>query len=183
MALGDGRAGDGALGRAAMRLAAARAVMLLPLVLLGGCQPSATLTGIATGSVAGAATANPAVGYAVAIGTAAAADALFKRVGRTRQHAEQQAIADAAAALDEGDAAPWRIRHDIPIGNEHGEVRVVRVITTPLAECREIVFSVEDAPQPPSWYGTSICREASGWHWALAEPAVARWGYLQQAIP
>lgn len=183
MALGDGGTGNGALGRAAMRRRAVMAAALLSLALLGGCHSTAALTGIATGGVAGAATANPAIGYAVGIGTAVAADELFTWFGRSRTHAEQEAIASAAASLSEGDAAPWRIRHLIPINNEHGEVRVVRVMATPLTECREIVFSVEDAPSPPHWYATSICRQDSGWHWALAEPAVARWGFLQPTMP
>ena len=162
-----------------MRAAALAAALLLPL-LLGGCQSLAELTGIATGGAAGLATANPAIGYAVGIGTAVAADEAYKWFGRTRQNAEQEAIAGAAAALSEGDEAPWRIRHTIPIGDEEGKVRVVRVIDTPLAQCREIVFSVTDAPKPPRWYATSICQQADGWHWAEAEPAVARWGFLQQ---
>ena len=182
MALGDGGTCDGALGLAAVRLRAVTAAALLPLLLLAGCKSAAELTGLATGGIAGVATANPAIGYLVGIGTAAAADRLFIWYGRTRQHAEQQAIADAAAGLPEGDGAPWRIRHVIPYGNEHGEVRVVHVIATPLANCREIVFSVAaDAPKPPVWYATSICREGEdGWQWALAEPAVPRWGFLQQ---
>jgi hypothetical protein len=159
------------------------ALLLAAVLLVGGCRSSAQLTGLATGTIAGAATASPAVGYLVGIGTAVAADELFKRIGRSRRHAEQEAIAGVAAALPAGDAAPWHIRHFIPIGNEHGEVRVVRVMETPLTECRQIVFSVEDAPAPPGWYFTSICRAMDGWHWALAEPAVSRWGFLQQAAP
>jgi hypothetical protein len=54
-------------------------------------------------------------------------------------------------------------------------------MTTPLAECREILFSVEAPPTPAAWYAASICRGTSGWHWALAEPAAARWDFLQQA--
>jgi len=157
------------------------ALALLPLALLAGCKSAAELTGLAAGAVAGGATANPAVGYAVAVGTAAGADEAFKWIGRTRSHAEQQAIADAAADLPEGGAAYWRIRHTIPIGNENGEVHVTRVIVSKLATCREITFSVvDDPPKPPAWYATSICRDTTGWHWALAEPAVDRWGYLQQ---
>lgn len=176
--MGDRGAVDGALGRAAMRLVLA--LPLASLALLGGCKSVAELTGLATGGAAGAATANPAVGYAVGLGTAVAADELFKWISRSRAHAEQQAIATAAAGLPDGGEAPWRIRHTVPIGNEGGEVRVVRVIATPLATCREIIFSVADLPAPPAWYASSICREATGWHWALAEPAVDRWGYLQQ---
>lgn len=183
MALGHGRAGDRSLGFAAVTRRALLGVAALAPVLLAGCRAGAQLTGLATGSAAGAATANPAVGYIVGIATAVAADELFKRIGRSRAHAEQVAIVAAAAPLPEGGAAPWHIYHTIPIGNEHGEVRVVRAISTPLATCREIVFSVEDQPQPPQWYATSICDDAGVWHWALAEPAVARWGFLQQATP
>ena len=158
-----------------------RGTALLALCLLGGCQTAAELTGLATGSAAGAATANPVLGYAVGIGTTAGADALYKWIGRTRSRAEQEAIATAAADLPEGGAAPWHIHHTIPIGNENGEVRVTRLIETSLAPCREIVFAVaQDAPAAPEWYATTICRDATGWHWALAEPAVDRWGYLQQ---
>ncbi len=160
-----------------MRRAAALAGAVL---LLGGCTSGAQLTGIATGGVAGVATASPAVGYLVGIGTAVAADGLFKWFGRTRTHAEQQAIAATAGSLRQGDAAPWHIDHLVPIGDEHGEVRVLRVIDTKLAQCRDLVFSVADQPHPPRWYATSICRAADGWHWALAEPAVARWRFLQE---
>ena len=165
-----------------MRLAAtARALALAALALLAGCQQAGQLTGLATGGAAGAATGNPFIGFAVGVGTAAAADALYKWAGRTRAHAEQEAIATAAAALPDGGAAPWRVRHTIPVGNEGGEVRVTRTIATSLATCREIVFSVADKPPvSPTWYATDICQDATGWHWALAEPAVDRWGYLQQ---
>lgn len=180
--MGDGGAGHGALGLAAVRPRALATAVLMPLLLLAGCKAAAQLTGFAAGGVAGVATANPAVGYLVGIATATVADEAFRVFGRTRQHAEQQAIAAAAAGLPEGDAAPWHIHHVIPFGDEHGEVRVVDVIANPLAECRQIVFSVAaDAPKPPAWYATSICREGEeGWEWALAEPAVPRWGFLQQ---
>jgi hypothetical protein len=160
-----------------MRLALA----LLVLALLPGCRTVAELTGLATGGAAGAATASPAIGYAVGIGTAVAADELYKWIGRSRAHGEQEAIAAAAADLPEGGAAPWFVSHTIPIGDEGGEVRVVRIIETSLATCREIVFSVVDLPaEAPPWYATTICRDPTGSHWALAEPAVDRWGFLQQ---
>jgi hypothetical protein len=156
---------------------------LAVLALLGGCSSAAQITGLAAGGVAGGATANPAVGYAVAVGTDALADYTYKYAGRVRQRAEQNAIAGAAGPLQPGDIAPWRIDHTIPIGDEHGTVQVVRLIDTQLATCREIVFSVADTPHPPAWYGATICRQdfANGprWKWALAEPAVERWGYLQ----
>ena len=151
------------------------------LALLPGCREVAELSGLAAGAATGVATGSPAVGYAVGLGTAVAADELYRWVGRTRAHGEQEAIAAAAADLPEGAEAPWYIHHTIPIGDEGGKVRVVRVIATGLATCREIVFSVlERPPAAPDWYATSICEENSGWHWALAEPAIDRWGYLQQ---
>jgi hypothetical protein len=156
------------------------AIGLVALMLLGGCREAAELTALATGGAAGAATASPAVGFAVALGVQVAADEAYKRIGRSRRHAEQDAIARVAGTLPEGGMAPWRVRHTIPIGNEGGEVEVVRLIANPLAECREILFTVADPPKPPDWYATSICRDAHGWQWALAEPAVARWGFLKQ---
>ncbi len=163
------------------RRGASVGIVLLPM-LLGGCHSAAQLTGLTTGAVAGIATASPAVGYLVGIGTAVAADEAFKWYGRSRSRAEQQAIADSAASLPEGGAAPWHIDHIVPIGDEHGEVRVVRVIDSPLAQCRELVFSVQEKAAPPHWYATSICRASDGWHWALAEPAVPRWAFLQQGV-
>ena len=158
-----------------------RALALLALAALAGCQTAAQLTGLATGGAAGVATANPAIGYAVGIGTAVAADELFKWIGRSRAHAEQLAIAAAAARLPEGGAAYWHIRHTIPFGDEGGEVWVTRVVESGLATCRDIVFSVaKPPPGAPAWYRSSICRGTDGWDWARAEPAVARWGYLQQ---
>ena len=152
---------------------------VLGCALLAGCSSAAEITGLAAGGVAGGASANPAIGYAVAVGTAAAADEAFKYISRVRQRAEQNAIADAASTLGEGQTAAWTIRHTVPIDNEHGQVQVVRLIDTPLAICREIAFSVEDAPKPGHWFVTSICQQARRWKWAAAEPAVERWGYLQ----
>jgi hypothetical protein len=170
------------MGRPAVsRVAGRRAALLLPMLLaVAACSSASDIAGLATGAVAGGATANPAVGYAVAVGTAAAADATFAWISRRRHGAEQDAIAAVAGPLAEGQTAPWRIRHDIPIGNEHGEVQVVRSFDTPLAACKEIVFSViDDPPDPPAHYATTLCRQQERWKWALAEPAVPRWGYLQ----
>lgn len=146
---------------------------------LAGCTTVADISGLASGGAVGAATANPAVGYAVGLGARAAVAAGLQWVSRRRQGAEQDAIAAVAGALPEGSTAPWRIRHDIPVGNEGGAVTVTRAIASPLADCREIVFSVEDPPAAPAWYASSICRQGTAWKWAAAEPAVPRWGYLQ----
>ena len=84
--------------------------------------------------------------------------------------------------MTEGDRRPWNIRHDIPIGNEHGEVEVTRVIATPIALCKELVFSVDSGSGDElkrAWYSTQACQNGQQWKWALAEPAVERWGSLQ----
>lgn len=174
--MGQRRAGDRALGLAAV---IARGLVLLALLGLAGCNSVGEITGLVVGGGAGVATASPAVGYAVGIAVAAGTTEAVKYYSRSRQNAEQDAIAAVAGTLPEGGEAPWRIRHDIPIGNERGEVRMIRLIASPLADCREIAFSVEDPPTPPVWYTASICKQTARWKWAAAEPAVTRWGNLQ----
>ena len=133
---------------------------LLPVALmLAGCSTAGNISGLVAGGVAGGATANPAVGYAVGVAVKVAATATLRYADRVRQHAEQDAIAAAAGPLAEGSAAPWKIRHDIPFGDEHGQVVVVRAIDNPVADCREIAFSVhEDPPAPDAWFATTICK-------------------------
>jgi hypothetical protein len=175
--MGFGRALDGALGRAAVRarVAAALGVVLL----LAGCKDVATIAGIASGSATGAATASPAVGFAVGVAVGTAGTFISNYYDRVRAGAEQDVIAETAGSLPVGGAAPWRIRHTIPIGNEHGTLRVVDQITTSLAVCRDVVFSVTDGKGPSPWYTVTVCRDPKGWKWATAEPAVSRWDVLR----
>lgn len=196
--MGDRRALHRAVGRPAVRLAAGAAARLAAgaagrlaagagarlaraaaalLLLLGGCETVADVSGLATGTASGAATASPAVGFVVGVATRGVVLAGLNAATRRRQQTEQDAIASAAGDLPEGGSATWQVRHDIPIGNEDGEVHVVRSIDTPLATCKEIAFSV--AAEPPAWFTTTICRDGEMWKWALAEPAVARWRFLQ----
>jgi hypothetical protein len=172
--MGDGRARGRALGIVTVTRGAALGCVLL----LGGCGSVGTAAGAVAGLASGAGTANPVVGTAVGLGTKAAVDELVMYVGRVRQNAEQDAIAEAAGGLAVGGAANWEIRHTIPIGDEHGTLRVVGTIENPLAQCREIVFTVIAGKQN-SHYVTSICRDGTRWRWAEAEPAAARWGFLQ----
>ncbi|HET6196086.1 MAG TPA: hypothetical protein VFE12_10040, partial [Acetobacteraceae bacterium] len=76
------------------------------------------------------------------IGVSAGTNFLVGYVTRVRAGAEQDVIAAAAGDLPVGGAAPWAIEHTIPIGNEHGEVRVVDVLTTPVAMCKDVIVSV-----------------------------------------
>jgi hypothetical protein len=162
----------------------ARRVLLVAAggALLGGCTSISTLVGVGAGAAAGGASVNPAVGYAVAVGVAAGADYAIKWYGRTTQGAEQDAIAAVAGPLAPGQAGVWQIRHTLPIDDENGELRVVRRIENPLAECKQVVFSVvggSDTAPTRSWYSADMCRDGGHWKWASAEPAVARWGFLQ----
>lgn len=153
---------------------------LLAAALTSGCASVGDLTGAVAGVATGAITGNPAIGASVGIGVAAAADAGAKYVFRNWQRAEQDSIAATIGAMPVDEQQRWEIRHPIPYGNQHGWVRVVRVIRTPLAECREALFSVDDdGKRQRSWFLTTACRQPGGWKWAAAEPAVPRWGNLQ----
>lgn len=161
------------------------AIRLAPpllLLLLGGCQFAGAIIGAGAGGASAAATANPAVGIAVGVGVNAGINATFAYVGRKRQQAEQDAIAGEVATMQPGEQRPWKINHVIPVGDEHGEVDVVRTIPNALAPCKEIVFSVESgsgAKLERHWYRTDACEDTARWKWALAEPATERWGALQ----
>jgi hypothetical protein len=160
----------------------AMGVPLVVMILLAGCTSSAQITAVVTGGVAGAATGSPAVGFLVAVATDAGANYVVRYVGRTRQGAEQDAIAQVAGDLPIGTEADWKIEHTIPIGNEHGRLQVVRVIDSPLASCKEIAFSVDEGKAEKlhrAWFTTDVCKDAQTWKWSSAEPAVERWGFLQ----
>jgi hypothetical protein len=149
---------------------------------LGGCRLGGEIVAAAAGGASGAATANPAVGVAVGIAVNSGIDATVNYVVRTRQRAEQDAIAAEIATMNIGERRPWKIEHDIPIGNEHGEVEVTRTISTPLTLCKELVFSVDSGSGDElkrELYATQACQQGDRWKWALAEPTVARWGALQ----
>jgi hypothetical protein len=161
-----------------MRLTAQLAAILL----LAGCKAAPQIAAVVTGGAAGAATGNPAVGFAVGVATDAGANYAFRYISRTRQGAEQDAIAQIAGDLPVGTEASWKIEHTIPIGDEHGRLRIVRAIDSPLAACKEIAFSVEDGKgdkMKRTWFTSSVCKQSEEWKWAAAEPAVERWGFLQ----
>lgn len=173
MEVGIGGAGDGAVGRVTMRF-----LPVLAVFVLAGCTSTARIAAVVTGGIAGASTGSPAVGFLVGVATDAGANYVVRYYGRTRRGAEQDAIAQAAGDLPVGTDASWKVEHMIPIGNEHGRLRVVRDIESPLATCRELAFSIEDDKQT-SWFTTDVCKQEETWKWAAAEPAVNRWGFLQ----
>lgn len=178
--MGLGRTGDRAVGFVAVRAPACLAV--LSLILMAGCKAAPQIAAVVVGGTAGAATGNPAVGFAVGVATDAGANYAFRFVAKNRQGAEQDAIAQVAGELPVGAEADWKIEHTIPVGDEHGQLRVVRTIDSPLAACREVAFSVNEGDGDKlkrAWFTTTVCKQAERWKWAAAEPAVERWGFLQ----
>jgi len=152
------------------------------LLLLAGCSSIGAVSGAVVGVATGAGTTNPVIGYAAGVGTQAAVDSLVKYVSRKRQQNEQDQIAATVGNLAPGQTAPWKIEHDIPIGNEHGAVTVVAMLDNRLARCKEVVFTVIDGDKPDAPRGTFVttaCAQGQTWKWAQAEPATERWGTLQ----
>jgi hypothetical protein len=180
--MGLGRALHHPLGLAAVRI---RAAALLPFLLLplGACSTINAIVGAAAGAATGTATTNPLVGYGVAVGVNAGLDELQHYVARLRQNAEQDQIVGAVGEMQIGETRNWKIVHDIPeFDDEHGQMQVTRVIDTPLTQCKEVLFTVDEgqgAKLRRVLYTTDACHSLHGWKWAAAEPAVERWGYLQ----
>jgi len=165
-------------------MAVSRLIFVLPLpCALIGCRVIGAVASTAAGASTGTITANPVVGYATAVGVNAGIDALEDYIARARQGAEQDAIVRAVGEMQVGETRNWKIVHTIPMfDNEHGEMMVTRVIATPLTTCKEVLFTVDQGSGihlRQSLYTTSACLDTRGWRWAAAEPATARWGYLQ----
>ena len=157
-------------------------LLALPLLLasLGACNAAGSIAGAAAGIASGAATANPAVGYAVSVTVEAATDASIKYVMRELTDREQHTIAEAAGRLEVGQVATWRSEHSLPFAyaDAKGTVEPLRRISSPLTECREVAIRVGEGGERRTFISTA-CKEARGWRWATAEPAVSRWGVLQ----
>ena len=148
---------------------------------LGGCAAVGDLTGAAAGLLTGAATANPAIGISVGIAVRSGTNELLDRVARVRKANEHDAIAAAAADMSAGESRSWSVDQQV-VGDAQGEVRVLRVIETPLALCKELLFSVAEVKKGElqrAWFTTTACQRDGGWKWANAEPAVERWLNLQ----
>ena len=154
--------------------------IVLALLALQGCRSIGSGAGAVVGVAAGAASVNPLIGTAAGLGTKAAVDALVLYIARVQQEGQQDAIATVAGHLKLGQAAEWRIAHVLPFGDAHGTLRVAGVIPNPLADCREIVFTVVDGSRHADYVTTECAEAGSGhWNWAQAEPATERWGFLQ----
>ena len=156
--------------------------------LLAGCGSllgagTETAAGVAGAAIATAATDNATVAAGIGLGVSAGARAGLQYAQRRVHRNAQNAVAEAAGALHPGRVGAWSVRHSVPIeADEQGEVVVTRVIGNGAFACREIVFSVdkEESGEPRrSFYTAMVCRDATRWRWASAEPATERWGSLQ----
>jgi hypothetical protein len=168
--------------RAAARRPAAALALVLAAVPLAGCGSLGDVVGAVTGTAAAAGSANPALGVAIGVGARAVAAYGIRTVARRWHRTEQDALAAAVGEMEPGEVRPWEVRHALPIGDRRGEVRVLRAVETPLARCKEALFSVASgrgAGETRRWFVASACRQAEGWKWAVAEPATERWGSLQ----
>jgi len=148
---------------------------------LSGCQSSSIggAAGAVVGTASGAATANPVVGYAIGVTVQAAVDATVKYVLREWKNDQQNVMANTVGGLPIGEVRQWQIKRTLAVGNERGSIQAVRDIDTPLAHCREVLFTVEVEGAAPA-YTSTICQRRDGqWKWASAEPSVARWTGLQ----
>ena len=159
--------------------------MLAAAAMLAGCSTVGGLAGTVAGITTGSFTSNPAIGIAVSVSVKALTDAQVKKLLRSLQQDEQDEIAALAGAMAPGEIRQWQVRHVIPYGNNQGDLQVTRVIDTPLASCREVMFTVVDRKAgalsgdvPRAWFAANVCRQDRGWKWAIAEPAVERWGSL-----
>ncbi len=157
------------------------ALLMVLAMSLAGCSNVGNFTGALAGIATGSVTANPAIAIAVGIGVKTVTDAASKVVGLRIRQTEQDQIAAIAGDMSPGETRPWETRHGIPFGTVRGEVRVTGLIDTPLALCKEVLFSVQGsgAGSSHSWFATSVCQQEDQWKWADAEPAVDRWGNLQ----
>jgi hypothetical protein len=149
---------------------------------LGGCASIGAASGAIAGITTGTVTANPAVGIGVGIAVQAATDTAINSYMRNLHQDQQDTITELVGSLPAGQSAAWQVKHTLPIENGHGEVRVLRVFNTALAQCKEFVFSLVDGDGPDAeaaWFVANACQQNQGWKWASAEPAVERWGALQ----
>ncbi len=156
--------------------------------MLGGCGSILGVgteagAGVAGAGIASSVTDNATLAAGIGLGVSAGARAGLQYAQRRLHGNAQNAVAAAAGGLAPGQVGSWSVRHSVPIEpNEQGEVVVTRVLGNAAFACREIVFSVdkvEDHRPVRSFYMAMICRDATRWRWATAEPATERWGALQ----
>lgn len=164
--------------------------VILVISALAGCssfvsEGTGAAAGVAGVAIANQVTDNAAAATGIGLGVQAAAKAGLQYAQRLTRGEEQDAIAEAASALQVGEIASWEVDHALPLEpNTYGQVSVSRQITALGTPCKELVFSVipADTVDPDldqSFYVATVCLHDQQWRWASAEPATERWGSLQ----
>ena len=158
------------------------AIIVLGVLPLVGCAAAGpAVTTLATAGVAGAvgsATGSALLGAAVGFGVSYGVDQGVKYVERRIEGNVQIAIAETAGPLAIGQSAPWNAPETLPLSGKSGTVEVARSFGEAIP-CKDIVFTDADDSDHHVFTST-ICRNDRGvWVWALAEPSIHRWGYLQ----
>lgn len=158
-------------------------LVLLLVPLLPGCSSLSGVAAAVAGAATGAASGNPVVGVAIGISVRAAAGHVLQRRALATQASRQEHLAELAGSLHPGDRRGWRLRRPWPYADETGTVEVISELDNALARCKEVLFSVTDDQAEArirERFVSQVCRQSDGqWRWAVAEPAVPRWGTLQ----
>lgn len=148
-------------------------------------EGAAAGAGVVGAGLAATITKDPAITSGIGLGVLAAADAGVKKLEKDYHGDQQDQIAGVAGPLAVGQVGHWKSVHRIELEpNAAGRVTVSRVISATGLSCKEIVFSVDHVVKKTteirsSFFVATICKDASGWRWASAEPATPRWGSLQ----
>jgi hypothetical protein len=154
---------------------------VLALVLSGCAGAGVLVTGLATAGVAGTvggATGNAALGVAAGVAASLGVDQGVKWGERHLDGSVQTAIAAAAGPLDVGQSAPWKVEGWLPLSDRDGTVEVARQFGDAIP-CKDVVYKFT-GDKSGRIFATAVCRSDEGvWVWALSEPSIYRWGYLQ----
>jgi hypothetical protein len=151
---------------------------LLLLLALSGCTGFADIAGT-TGAVAsGAVTGNPAIAIGVGGVIKGAVDASQKAYARIAARANHSAIVAVAAKLAPGQSDTWHEPRRFG-ADASGQIEVLRVIHSPLADCKEIAFTLDGDADTVGPFRAAICTTDGLWRWGLAEPSTERWSILR----
>jgi hypothetical protein len=159
-----------------------RTIVVLSVAPLAGCAAAGpAVTTLATAGVAGAvgsASGSALLGAVVGFGVSYGVDQGVKYVERRIEGNVQIAIAETAGPLAIGQSASWQVPETLPLTSKSGTVEVARSFGEAIP-CKDIVFTDAD-DSDHHVFASTICRNDQGiWVWALAEPSVHRWGFLQ----
>ena len=156
-------------------------VFLAALSLAGCAAAGPAITSLTTAGIAGgvgSATGSAAIGIAAGFAASVGVEQGVEWGERQIADKVQDAVAHGAGPLDVGQSASWKVHGAFPFGDRSGNVEVVRDFGQTIP-CKDIVFTLKD-DKAHSIYTTTVCRNDEGeWRWALAEPSIHRWDFLQ----